>query len=161
MCLAGTYSFGQTAFDQHFGDWASDPDFSIVNVSPKMLKMMTEMKAETLDASTESVLSSLKQLKTAQYQGDKSREHHATVKKTLLNNNFDELLQLQRDGYNISILARDILGNVVQELVTLKSNASTLYISDMVGDIDLSKVSKLSGALNAPGMELLDEIKRN
>lgn len=143
--------------DAHFKDYADNPNFSTVVVSPKMFQMITK-SANANDSEVMDVLKDLKGLKILRTEM-KAEQMYADANKRMQGKIYEELLTVREQGSQVRFLTRE-KNNVIEELVMIVGNKKEFSLISFVGKIDLAKLSRLAKKLDFQGAEHLDKINK-
>jgi hypothetical protein len=159
-CILGTFQFTyaqEGALDQFFKTYLDDPSFTVVNISPKMFQLFSEMDMEGVDSETKEVISNIKSLRVLTRETD-GLKYFQEANKKLTSNQFEEILSVrEKDNENVRILIKES-GNYINELVLLVGGEDEFVLLDLVGRIDLKTIGKLGSKIEAPGLEHLNRV---
>lgn len=126
-------------------------------------KKMFELFAKTTDLEVEGeslneVISTLDKLMI--YEVDLPSAETNSIAKSitglLQKDGYEVLIKIKEDGDDVEIYISEV-NNIVKHLFLLSKDKSSLQIISLLGNIDLAKISKLSGTLNIDALELIDK----
>lgn len=145
---AAIAAMGQAnAIEKYFKQYVDDDRFSVVYISPRLIDMFKQLDIESMDdKETEAVLEIAKDLKGLRILStDVTPEKFYKEAKEKINTSEYQVLMTVRDkgGDNVEFLVKENGEKKIEELLLLTSGDEFLLMS-FVGNIDLSKVSKLA-----------------
>jgi hypothetical protein len=154
----------QSPIDKVFDKYAGQDDFTTVNISKDMFQMFMQMgKGDGKDTSTvelKKMLEQLTGLKVMTFKFDSTRitkavsvynEFAAVFPATT----YKEIMTINEGRQNIRFLTKQDAGGKINELVMLMKDKTEIAVLSVIGNIDLSTVSKLSRGMNIHGMKSL------
>ncbi|MGH1384080.1 DUF4252 domain-containing protein [Kordia sp.] len=163
-------TFGQNIFEKY----ADSDDVTYVSISPKMFKMLTTVGMDTDDPEAKEFLDMVKSMKSLQVLATENENISAELKTWVSRraSKLEELMQVRdgntrvkfyvkegKDETHVKELLMYITG--IQDKVQLKDRNINTVVVSLLGDIDLTKVSKLTSQMNIPGGEHLKNVKKN
>lgn len=150
---------GEGLLSSIWGKYADHPDFTVVNITPKMFKMMAALTANGKDAAELSAaLNNLERLQV--YTTEKEGAiHFSEVLKQVrqARSGFEELMSVREKGQQVFIFAKEAK-SVISELILLVSEGKNFTLVCLKGDIDLEQVSRLTGVVRVDELEHLEKI---
>ena len=159
-CILGAVTLGYSqdnALDQFFKSYLNDTSFTVVNISPKMFQLISEMDMKDMEPETKELISNIKSLRILTREKDGLRYFQEANKK-LTSNQFEEILSVrEKDGENVRILIRE-QGEFISELILIVGGEDEFVLLDLVGKINLKTIGKLGSTINAPGLQHLDKM---
>jgi hypothetical protein len=158
LLLLGTGAFAQDdAIGKFFGKYVDDPKFTVISISPRMFRLLSKVKWDTIPADlkqTVTGLSSLRILST-----ETTPERYFKEAMTLIDRKeYEELITVRSTKDNVRFMVKET-GDKVSELLMLSEGDDGFTLMSFVGDIDLDKLSRLSSDMGIKGMENLKNAK--
>lgn len=163
-------TFGQDIFEKY----ADNEQVTYVSISPKMFKMLAGMGIDANDPDAKEFLAMVNSMKSLQVIATENDNISADLKNWVgkRSSKLDELMQV-RDGdtrvkfyvkegkspTHVKELLMFITG--IEDKVQLKDRKINTVVVSLLGDIDLTQVSKLTNQMNIPGGEHLKSVKKN
>ena len=146
------------AITRYFDKYLEDENFTVVYITPKMFQMIAKLDLKEKDAQdVKDVLKDLKGLRILQTEHN-PQQHYKEVM-TQFNAAEYELLMTVRDkGENVRFWTKESNGTI-SELLMLVGNAKEFTLISFIGNIDLSKISKLANSTKIDGLEHLKDLK--
>ena len=152
--LAGSLQAQNDAISKFFSKYADDQSFTVVNVTKRMFSLFSEIDAEDPESKEAmSAISKLDGLKVLA--SDDSTRTLALYKEALTlipRKDYEELMTVRHDDQDMQFLIKDN-GGKIEELVMVAGGNDGFFIVSLVGDIDLSQMSKISNSMNIDGFE--------
>ncbi len=166
ICLSilGVALYAQTsALDQFFNDHQDDPDFTVVNISPKMFQMLAHIDID--DPESAEIMQLVKGIKSLRIlvkdEGDGTKLYDDAFSR-ISKNGFEELLTVRDQGENVRFMVKEGNNpNIISQLVLLVGGANDFVLLDLTGIIDLKTVGKLSKSIDVPGVKHLDKLEKH
>ncbi|MFK7750361.1 MAG: DUF4252 domain-containing protein [Kordia sp.] len=162
-------TFGQNIFEKY----ADNDNVTYVSISPKMFKMLATVGVDADDPEAKEFLDMVKSMKSLQVLATES-ETISTELKTWVNkraSKLEELMQVRdgntrvkfyvkegKDETHVKELLMYITG--IQDKIQMKDRNINTVVVSLLGDIDLTKISKLTSQMNIPGGEHLKNVKK-
>ncbi len=165
--LSNGWAQGQDAISRFFTSYAEDEDFTVVTVTKRMFSLFADIedddpnRKEAMEA-----ISKIDGLRVLALEDDSIRapKLYKEAKTKIPPNEYDELMTIRnKDGMNLRFVIKEADG-IITELLMIGGGSKDFFIMSLVGEIDLSQISKLSGAMNIDGfqnLELLDDREKN
>lgn len=152
-------SIGQNdAIAKFYGQYESDPEFTVVYVSPKMFKMLGKVAGDEMEQDMKSFVEDLKGLKVLSTDKNGLALYKEAMNK-IPTSSYDELVKVRDKGQNVRILSKgDDAANFVDELLIVVGEQESFTLVSFVGHLDLNKLSKLAKNLDIKGAEHLENI---
>lgn len=163
-------TFGQNIFEKY----ADNDDVTYVSISPKMFKMLATVGVNADDPEAKEFLDMVKSMKSLQVLATENESISAELK-TWVNrrsSKLEELMQVRdgntrvkfyvkegKDETHVKELLMYITG--IQDKIQLKDRNINTVVVSLLGDIDLTQVSKLTNQMNIPGGDHLKSVKKN
>jgi vacuolar-type H+-ATPase subunit F/Vma7 len=146
------------AIDKYFSQYESNPDFSVVYVSPKMFKMVAKVTDEKKDAELTELIKGISGLKILNTDKNGLKYYNEALKKIPVKE-YDVLLTVKDKGENIKFYTK---GNedVVEELLLVVGGNDQFTLLNFTGKLDLRKIAKLANKLDIEGSQYLDKINK-
>ncbi len=149
---AGAQNFVE-CFWQKYGE---REDFTVVNISQKMLQMVA-LAADEKDQALLKNLTGLKVITT-----EKQPEVYYTDAIKMLTEkegNMEELMSVKEKEEDVRMFTREEKG-IVSELVIIVKEKANFVLIGITGDIDLQQMAGLSKSLQVNGLEQLEKIQK-
>lgn len=141
-----------SSFFQKYGD---NQEFTYVNLTPKLFEMFATMDSEEDEGMINLIKSFTSvQLLSADSTG-KSNAYYKEVQNLIDGNMFDELAVIRDGDENVKILVKEA-NSKISELLVVVSGSHNFVLVDMVGNIDLKDLKKLS-KIKMNGMKYLEK----
>ena len=158
LLLWGAGAFAQEdAIGQFFGKYVDDPRFTVVSVSPRMFRLLSKVRWDTVSADLKQTVASLHSLRVLST--DSTPLHFFKEALTLIDHKqYEELITVRGNKDNVRFLIKEN-GDKISELLMLAADQDGFTLMSFVGDIDLDKLSRLSADLDIKGMENLKNVK--
>ena len=168
MVLAGP-AWAQTqkdAITKFLSKYAADEDFTVVTVTSKMFSLFADIdpddpeEKEALEA-----ISKITGLRILALDNDsiKAPVVYKEAKALIPEKEYEELMTIRHEGMDLKFMIKESKGTIV-ELLLIAGGHKKFFIMSLVGDIDLSQISKLSHKMRIDGfekLELLEEKKHD
>jgi len=159
LLMVGKAGFGQDdAIGKFFGKYIEDERFTVVSISPKMFRLLSKVKWDTVSPDlkqTVSKLTSLRILSTSTTPMVFYKEALAKIDRK----EYEELITVKSSKDNVHFMVKED-GNTIHELLMVSVGDDGFTLVSFVGDIDLDKLSRLSSDMDIKGMEDLKNAKR-
>ncbi|MBX2817771.1 MAG: DUF4252 domain-containing protein [Saprospiraceae bacterium] len=150
-------SFAQGSIDDVFTKYEGDSQFRIVNVSKTMFKLMAKSEKVAADPDLMQVISDLEGMRVLVKETGGVPFFDQIVPS--LAQAYDPLMSVQEDGENIQMYIQE--GNEhIEQFIAAAHNQEQFVLIHLQGKIDLENISKLSTALDAPGLKYLERVKQ-
>jgi Domain of unknown function (DUF4252) len=159
LLLLGAGAFAQEdAIGQFFGKYVDDPRFTVVSVSPRMFRLLSKVRWDTVSAEVKQTVTSLHSLRVLST--DSTPLHFFKEALTLIDHKqYEELITVRGNKDHIRFLVKEN-GDKISELLMIAADEDGFTLMSFVGDIDLDKLSRLSADMDLKGMENLKNYKR-
>lgn len=157
-------SFGQAslaqnnAIQKYFQQYADDENFTAVYVSEHMFSLFADIDVEADDKVVTELLANLKELHVLTTEENGIKYYKEAIAK-INTSEYKSLMSVRDDGENVQIFAKKDKGKITELLLFVGSEDEFVLLS-LVGDIELSKISKLSKHMKIKGMDHLDKIDK-
>lgn len=148
------------AIAKHFSHLLNDDKFSNAYISPKMFSVMAEKTDIAMEEDVRKMIRTMKGMRVVQRTGVEGTALFKQATDKLTGAKFEELMSLREKGEQIRFYTMGGSGSRVGELVMAVGGPNRFLLLSMVGDIELSTVSKLSKTLNVQGADLLEKVKK-
>jgi hypothetical protein len=159
LLMVGKAGFAQDdAIGKFFGKYIEDERFTVVSISPKMFRLLSNVKWDTVSPDlkqTVSKLTSLRILSTSTTPMVFYKEALAKIDRK----EYEELITVKSSKDNVHFMVKET-GNTIHELLMISVGEDGFALVSFVGDIDLDKLSRLSSDMDIKGMEELKNAKR-
>jgi hypothetical protein len=159
LLLLAAGAFAQDdAIGKFFGKYIDDSRFTVVSVSPKMFRLLSNANWDTIPSDVKQAVSklhSLRILSTDKTPGQFYKEALTRIDKT----QYEDLITVRDKNDNVHFMVRESEG-IIRELLMIAVDEDSFTLMSFVGDIDLDKLSRLSSSMSIKGMENLKNVKR-
>ena len=159
LLLLSTGIFAQDdAIGKFFGKYLDDSRFTVVNISPKMFRLLAKVDWDTIAPDlrqTVSKLQSLRILSTSTTPGVFYKEALDRIDRK----EYEELITVRSNKDNVHFLIKES-GGTIHELLMISVEEGEFALVSFVGDIDLDRLARLSSNMGIKGMENLKNAKR-
>lgn len=158
MLMALSAHAQMDAIERFFKDYQDDKNFTVVYVSPKMFQMVSKVVDGKEDKELASIVKDLKGLRilTSKVNPDKI---YTEANKRLNIKEYEELVTVREKDSNVRFVTKESNG-IINELLLLVGGKDEFVMMSFVGNIDLTKISKLANKLDIGGAEYLDKINK-
>ncbi|AXG71746.1 hypothetical protein KORDIASMS9_04003 [Kordia sp. SMS9] len=163
-------TFGQNIFEKY----ADNDNVTYVSIKPRMFKMLADMGIDADDPEAKEFLAMVNSMKSLQVLATEDKGISAELKTWVgkRSSKLEELMQV-RDGdtrvkfyvkegkspTHVKELLMYITG--LEDKIQMKDRKINTVVVSLLGDIDLTQVSKLTSQMNIPGGEHLKNVKKN
>ena len=142
-----------------FNEYYNDENFVKISVSSKMFELFTEIKPG--DADEQEILDAISKLKglkvIAADSVPNSKQLYTNAVKKISGSGYDELMEVKDAQEDMKFMISEKDG-IINELVMVVGGKKRFFVMSLFGEIDLSKISKLSKGMNVKGMEYLQKL---
>jgi hypothetical protein len=158
LLLLGTSAFAQDdAIGKYFGKYVDDPKFTVISISPRMFRLLSKVKWDTIPADLKQTVTGLTSLRILST--DVTPERYFKEAMTLIDRKeYEELITVRSTKDNVHFMVKGP-GDKISELLMLIEDQEGFTLMSFVGDIDLDKLSRLSADMGIKGMEDLKNTK--
>jgi hypothetical protein len=164
MVIGQAWAQSNDAISRFLSKYAEDESFTVVTVTKKMFSLFADI--EPGDPDEKEVLEAISKidgLRVLALENDSIRapQIFKEAKSLIPAKEYEELMTVRHEGMDMRFLIKDSNGKI-SELLMIGGGTKNFFIMSLVGDIDLSQISKLSGKMKIDGfenLELLDEDK--
>lgn len=144
------------AIERFFKDYQEDPNFTVVYVSPKMFQMVSKATDGSTDQELASIVKDLKGLRILTTKNDPDKIYKEANKRLNIKE-YEELVTVRDKDSNVRFVTKEANGSI-QELLLLVGGKTEFVMMSFVGNIDLTKISKLAKKLDIGGAEHLEKV---
>ena len=152
--FAGSLQAQNDAISKFFTKYAEDENFTLVNVTKRMFSLFSEIDADDPDSKEAmNAISKLDGLRVLAL--DDSTRSLALYKEALTlipKKDYEELMTVRHEDQDLQFLIKES-GSKIVELLMVAGGNDGFFIVSLVGDIDLSQMSKISSSMNIDGFE--------
>jgi len=145
-----------------FNEYYNNENFTKISVSSKMFELFTEIKPG--DADEQEILDAISKLKglkvIATDSVANSAKLYSDAVKKISAGGYEELMEVKDAQENMKFMISEKNG-IITELVMVVGGKKSFFVMSLFGEIDLSKISKLSKGMNVKGMEYLQNIEKS
>jgi hypothetical protein len=159
LLLLGAGAFAQEdAIGQFFGKYVDDPRFTVVSVSPRMFRLLSKVRWDTVSPDVKQTVAGLHSLRVLST--DSTPLYFFKEAITLIDHKqYEELITVRGNKDHVRFLVKEN-GDKISELLMIAADEDGFTLMSFVGDIDLDKLSRLSADMDLKGMENLKNYKR-
>lgn len=159
LLLLATGAFCQDdAIGKFFGKYLDDPRFTVVSVSPKMFRLLSKVKWDSIPSDLQQTVTGLQSFRVLSTETTPAvfyKEALAAIDRR----QYEDLVTVRSSGDNVRFMVRDD-GKTIHELLMIAVDKDGFTLMSFVGNIDLEKLSRLSSEMGIKGMEELKNAKR-
>ncbi|MBL6950904.1 MAG: DUF4252 domain-containing protein [Bacteroidales bacterium] len=159
----------QSPAEKAYQKYAGKEGFTSVNITKELFEMI--MKMEIDGKGTEKVkevqemMEQLTGLRVLTYENDENPEKVKSLYKEFNAlfpaSDYTELMSVQENGSNIRFLTKQEDNGKILEMVMLaEEDDHEVTLLSLVGHIDMSTISKLSGTMKIHGMDKLEKVNK-
>lgn len=152
-------SFAQNnAIDKYFTKYAESDDFTSVYISEYMFSLFADIDTkDPEDKEVMEILQGLKGLQVLTTEEDGMKYYEEAIKMVDLKE-YKVLMKVKDEDAKVQLLIKKE-GDKVTELLLLVGEDSEFVLLSIVGNIELSKISKLAKHMDINGLEHLGKVK--
>jgi hypothetical protein len=159
LLVAATGAFSQDdAIGKFFGKYIDDSRFTVVSVSPKMFRLLSKVKWDTIPADLRQTVTGLRSLRILST-GTTPRQFYKEAISAIDMKEYEELITVRDKQDNVRFVIKES-GGVVHELLMIAVDEDGFTLMSFTGDIDLDKLSRLSSSMDIKGLGELQRAKR-
>lgn len=168
VIMACLFSFLANA--QNFQDYEDMKDVDAVVVTSKMFKLLTKIDLNTDDPEAQAYIDLIENLQEMRVFSTTNQEVRkqmaADVKRFLKEDSLQELMRVSEDGKTVKFYyepgkTEDYVSQLFMFMEGQEGEKPVSVILNIVGDINLSQVSRLANDFKFPGGEQLEKIETN
>ena len=155
---------------QNFQKYENMKEVDAVVVTSKMFKLLTKIDLNTDDPEAQAyidLIENLQEMRVFSTSEEKIRKQmSADVSSFLKSGPLEELMRVSEDGKTVKFYYKpgktdDYVSQLFMFMEGQEKNKPVSVILNIVGDINLSQVSRLANEFKFPGGEQLDRIETN
>jgi hypothetical protein len=157
LILSVSINAQQNAIDNIFQKFEGKEGITTVNISRDLLQMVS--KIDSVDKDLTSVFAMISQVRIIALDKASSEEKVSfkEMLKSLSINDYKTLMLIKENNQDIKFLSKETNGKITEFLLLVSGDKTPVLVS-ITGNIDLSKLSKLSGKVNLQGFEHLAKL---
>lgn len=152
--FAGSLQAQNDAITKFFSKYADDQDFTVVTVTSRMFSLFAEIDAE--DPEDKEVMEAISKLEGLRVLALEDSTRSLALYKEAMTlipaKEYEELMTIRHENQDLKFLVKDA-GSKIEELLMIAGGGDGFFIISLVGDIDLSQMSKMSSSMNIDGFE--------
>jgi hypothetical protein len=157
--ISGATLFAQNdAIGKFFGKYVDDSRFTVVSISPKMFRLLSNVNWDTIPGDLKQAVGKLQSLRILSTESSPQQFYKEALTR-IDRKEYEELITVRNKNENVHFLVKEE-GNTIHELLMVAVDDDGFTLMSFVGDIDLDKMSRLSSSMNIKGMENLKNAKR-
>lgn len=145
---------GEGVLSSFFEKYSNAQEFTYVNITPKLFEMFAEMEAGEDDEMVKLMQRFTSIQILAADSTNKSANYFDEVQGIIKNKTFEELAFIRDGNENVRIMVKEA-NSKINELLVLVSGSHNFVVIDVVGDIHLNDLKKMS-KFNMQGMKYLE-----
>ncbi len=160
LFLGACIAQGQNIIDEEFYDYKEQDNFTSVFISSKMFDLAQYIDMEEMDEDMEELKELMSSIKAFNMVFGENVEDVVTKYKdaeSTVASSFEELMKIKDGDGNFSFYIDENKG-MVYELVMVGHMRNELIIFSLVGEISLSKLSKIANVMQKAGIENIGKI---
>ena len=159
LLLLGAGAFAQDdAIGQFFGKYVDDPRFSVVSVSPRMFRLLSKVRWDTVSSDLKQTVAGLRSLRVLSTETTPLYFFKEAL--TLIDHKqYEDLITVRGSNAHVRFMIKEN-GDKIGELLMIAADEDGFTLMSFVGDIDLDRLARLSTDLDIKGMEYLKNVKR-
>ena len=146
------------AIGKFFGKYLDDPRFTVVSVSPKMFRLLSKVKWDTIPGDLQQTVTRLTSLRILSTEMT-PRVFYKEALTAIDRKEYEDLITVRGNKDNVRFMIKDD-GKTIRELLMISVDEDGFTLMSFVGNIDLEKLSRLSADMGIKGMEDLKNAKR-
>jgi len=160
LLLLGAGAFAQEdAIGQFFGKYVDDPRFTVISVSPRMFRLMSKVRWDSVPGDLKQTVANLHSFRVLSTDATPLKFYKEAL--TLIDpKQYEELISVRSGGSkdNVRFMVKEN-GDKISELLMIAADEDGFTLMSFVGDIDLNKLSRLSADMDIKGMDNLKNYK--
>ena len=135
------------AISTYFEQYMDDESFTSIYISSKMFEMLARVSTDDEDwEEMRSIIKDLKGIRILVKEEGGMKYYKEAIKKINFKE-YDELMTVRSDDSNVKFVIKDE-GDIVKELLLVVGSDDEFVLMSFVGNIDLTKIAKLSENLD-------------
>lgn len=159
LLLLATGAFCQDdAIGKFFGKYLDDPRFTVVSVSPKMFRLLSKVKWDSIPADVQQTVAHLQSFRVLTTETTPALFYKEALS-AIDRKQYEDLVLMRSSKNNVRFMVRED-GKMIHELLMIAVDEDGFTFMSFVGDIDLDKLSRLSADMGIKGMDDLKNAKR-
>lgn len=160
LLLLGAGAFAQEdAIGQFFGKYVDDPRFTVISVSPRMFRLMSKVRWDSVPGDLKQTVANLHSFRVLSTDATPLKFYKEAL--TLIDRKqYEELISVRSGGSkdNVRFMVKEN-GDKISELLMIAADEDGFTLMSFVGDIDLNQLSRLSADMDIKGMDNLKNYK--
>ena len=159
LLLGGGVFAQEDAIGQFFGKYVDDPRFTVISVSPRMFRLMSKVRWDTVPGDLKQTVANLHSFRVLSTDATPLKFYKEAL--TLIDRKeYEELISVRSSGSkdNVRFMIKEN-GDKISELLMIAADEEGFTLMSFVGDIDLDKLSRLSADMDIKGMDNLKNYK--
>ena len=159
LLLLATGAFCQDdAIGKFVGKYLYDPRFTVVSVSPKMFRLLSKVKWDSIPADVQQTVAHLQSFRVLTTETTPALFYKEALS-AIDRKQYEDLVLMRSSKNNVRFMVRED-GKMIHELLMIAVDEDGFTFMSFVGDIDLDKLSRLSADMGIKGMDDLKNAKR-
>ena len=148
--------YGQDFVKDYINDMGDKKeDVFIVSISGKMLRIASAMSKEA-DKDFKELVKNIDKINMI---GDLELDDEEKEHLKKLFGKYEELMSITDEGQEVNMYLREKDGKIKEFIIYIEEDHDCVTLINILQDIDLEQLSKLSSGLNIKGMEYLNKIE--
>jgi len=160
LLLLGAGAFAQEdAIGQFFGKYVDDPRFTVISVSPRMFRLMSKVRWDSVPGDLKQTVANLHSFRVLSTDATPLKFYKEALA-LIDRKQYEELISVRSGGSkdNVRFMVKEN-GDKISELLMIAADEDGFTLMSFVGDIDLNKLSRLSADMDIKGMDNLKNYK--
>ena len=159
LLISSATSFAQDdAIGKFFGKYVEDSRFTLVSISPKMFRLLSQVNWDTIPGDLKQTVSKLQSLRILSTESSPQQFYKEALTR-IDRKEYEELITVRNKNENVHFMVKEE-GERIHELLMIAVDDDGFTLMSFVGDIDLNKMARLSSSMGIKGMEGLKNAKR-
>lgn len=158
ILCTGQLAMAQSTIDKFFLKYQDDPDFTVINITPKMFGMFSKLSMDDPDAKKiVTVASKLKGMRILVKEDAKDGQKLFREAAAFLGG-LEELMTVRDKEADVKFMVKEHPGGNIAELVMLVGSTDEFLALTLFGDISLTELSSIAGTMKIDGFENLGKL---
>ncbi len=159
VLCTGHLAAAQSTIDKFFLKYQDHPDFTVINITPKMFSMFSKLSMDDPDAKKiVNVASRLKGMRILVKEDAKDGQRLFKEAVSFLGAGLEELMTVRDKEADVKFMVKEHPNGNIAELVMLVGSTSEFVALSIFGDISLSDLASIAGDMKIDGFENLGKL---
>jgi len=158
----------QSPAEKAYQKYAGEDGFTSVNINKELFQMIMKMEIDGEDTEkikeVQEMMEQLNGLKVLTFEDEenpgKVKSLYKEFSALFPASDYTELMTVKENGNNIRFLTKQADNGKILEMVMIAEDDHEVTLLSLVGLIDMSTISKLSGTMKIHGMDKLDKVHK-